>query len=434
MAAFFIPMFVMVPSYVMTVRLLSQRAKFVRNNSLLSSNLNPSSSTHQPIGSSHSAHQQQQLANHQAGSSSNGSGSGINMLAKRSSNQIVEFTDDHKRPSVEIYSALCDSDASKNNQSKATGTEDNSMALGIQSSNELSIKDANSNQFRCCCNRCNNGGSHNPNHCKISRRRRVARNLEEATCEDKTSLCFVKTNNGDLDDKSPAAATISLECLVNKTGNEPARTRKLARDQPSGKPNLDLNCGESLRDVTHFIDEDDSGSLLLCRAQPRSCLKCRKLIEIADCKKCLVVASNCLARSHNAKGIKLREAEGPASLANISSPIDGHPNEVSATTMAVGRHGPPNGPRRISSDAQASNGFALPAEMETCKKTTGGAAKNDINNHLSGAGSDNSSKRAARPNNCEPKQLADSGPERVRLGHDIGDDDADRNSSENCSR
>lgn len=33
--AFFIPMFVMVPSYVMTVRLLSQRAKFVRNDSIL---------------------------------------------------------------------------------------------------------------------------------------------------------------------------------------------------------------------------------------------------------------------------------------------------------------------------------------------------------------------------------------------------------------
>lgn len=35
MLAFFIPMFVMVPSYIMTVRLLSHRAKFARNNSLL---------------------------------------------------------------------------------------------------------------------------------------------------------------------------------------------------------------------------------------------------------------------------------------------------------------------------------------------------------------------------------------------------------------
>lgn len=38
MLAFFIPMFAMVPSYIMTVRLLSQRAKFVQNNSLLLTN------------------------------------------------------------------------------------------------------------------------------------------------------------------------------------------------------------------------------------------------------------------------------------------------------------------------------------------------------------------------------------------------------------
>lgn len=43
--AFFIPMFVMVPSYIMTVRLLSRRAKFVRNDSLLLTNSTPNQQT-----------------------------------------------------------------------------------------------------------------------------------------------------------------------------------------------------------------------------------------------------------------------------------------------------------------------------------------------------------------------------------------------------
>lgn len=49
MLAFFVPMFAMVPSYIMTVRLLSQRAKFVRNNSLLLTNpsIGGTSSNHQ---------------------------------------------------------------------------------------------------------------------------------------------------------------------------------------------------------------------------------------------------------------------------------------------------------------------------------------------------------------------------------------------------
>lgn len=48
--AFFIPMFIMVPSYVMTVRLLSARAKFVRNDSLQCANLDGTSNNSNTLG------------------------------------------------------------------------------------------------------------------------------------------------------------------------------------------------------------------------------------------------------------------------------------------------------------------------------------------------------------------------------------------------